>query len=54
LPTLMKQAIAIMGAAEPTWLGVIADMSQIQLHAGAALNAMADAGRVGVPGTARA
>src|SRR5215471_1793885 len=39
----MKQVIAIVGAAKPTRLGVIADMSQIQLHAGAALNAMADA-----------
>jgi len=36
--------IAIVGAAETTRLGVIPDMSQIQLHADAALNAMADAG----------
>jgi len=36
--------IAIVGAAETTKLGVIPDMSQIQLHADAALNAMADAG----------
>jgi acetyl-CoA acetyltransferase len=36
--------IAIVGAAETTKLGVIHDMSQIQLHADAALNAMADAG----------
>jgi len=35
--------IAIVGAAETTRLGVIPDMSQIQLHADAALNAMADA-----------
>src|SRR5271157_3418938 len=35
---------AIVGAAETTRLGVIPDMSQIQLHADAALNAMADAG----------
>jgi hypothetical protein len=31
-------------SAETTRLGVIPDMSQIQLHADAALNAMADAG----------
>lgn len=35
---------AIVGAAETTRLGVIPDMSQLQLHADAALNAMADAG----------
>ena len=41
----MKQkSIAIVGAAETSRLGVIPDMSQIQLHADAALNAMADAG----------
>src|SRR5271165_4445269 len=43
--TAMKpKSIAIVGAAETTRLGVIPDMSQIQLHADAALNAMADAG----------
>jgi acetyl-CoA acetyltransferase len=36
--------VAIVGAAETTKLGVIPDVSQIQLHADAALNAMADAG----------
>jgi len=36
--------VAIVGAAETTQLGVIPDMSQLQLHADAALNAMADAG----------
>ena len=36
--------VAVVGAAETTKLGVIADMSQIQLHADAALNAMADCG----------
>lgn len=36
--------IAVVGAAETTKLGVIPDMSQIMLHADAALNAMADAG----------
>jgi len=36
--------VAIVGAAETTRLGVIPDMSQLQLHADAALNAMADAG----------
>jgi acetyl-CoA acetyltransferase len=34
--------VAVVGAAETTKLGVIPDMSQIQLHADAALNAMAD------------
>ena len=36
--------VAVVGAAETTKLGVIPDMSQIQLHADAALNAMADGG----------
>src|ERR1700740_238551 len=36
--------MSTVGAAETTRLGVIPDMSQIQLHADAALNAMADAG----------
>lgn len=36
--------IAIVGAAETTKLGVVPGMSQIMLHADAALNAMADAG----------
>ena len=41
----MKQkSIAVVGAAETTRLGVIPDMSNIQLHADCALNAMADAG----------
>jgi 3-oxoacyl-[acyl-carrier-protein] synthase III len=38
------KSIAIVGATETTRLGVIPDMSQIQLHADAALNAVADAG----------
>ncbi len=37
-------SIVVVGAAESTRLGVIPDVSQIQLHADAALNAMADAG----------
>ena len=41
---MKPKSIAIVGAAETTRLGVIPDMSQIQLHADAALNAMADAG----------
>ena len=41
---MKPKSIAIVGAAETTQLGVIPDMSQIQLHADAALNAMADAG----------
>ncbi len=36
--------VAIVGAAETTQLGKIPDTSQIELHADAALNAMADAG----------
>src|SRR5215475_3705830 len=36
--------VAVVGAAETTKLGVIPDMSQIQLHADAALNALADCG----------
>jgi acetyl-CoA acetyltransferase len=36
--------VAVVGAAETTKLGVIPAMSQIQLHADAALNAMADCG----------
>jgi acetyl-CoA acetyltransferase len=37
-------AVAIVGAAETTELGRIPDQSQLQLHADAALNALADAG----------
>lgn len=37
-------SVAIVGAAETTRMGVIPDASQIQLHADAALNALADAG----------
>jgi acetyl-CoA acetyltransferase len=37
-------AVAIVGAAETTRLGLVPDMSQIQLHADAALNALADCG----------
>ncbi|MBK9426484.1 MAG: thiolase [Gammaproteobacteria bacterium] len=37
-------AVAIVGAAETTKLGLVPDMSQIQLHADAALNALADCG----------
>ena len=36
--------VAIVGAAETTDLGVIPNMSQLQLHADAALNTLADAG----------
>src|SRR3984893_7706495 len=44
LTAMQPKSIAIVGAAETTDLGVIPNMSQIQLHADAALNAMADAG----------
>jgi acetyl-CoA acetyltransferase len=37
-------SVAIVGAAETTELGVVPGMSQLQLHADAALNTMADAG----------
>ena len=41
----MKQkAVAVVGASETTQLGVVPGMSQLQLHADAALNAIADAG----------
>ncbi len=41
----MKQkSIAIVGAAETTEMGKIPELSQLGLHADAALNAMADAG----------
>ena len=39
----MRSAVAIVGAAETTELGRIPHMSQIQLHADAALNTLADA-----------
>ena len=39
-----KNTIAVVGAAETTRLGVIPELSEIGLHADAALNAMADAG----------
>src|SRR5512144_3069389 len=41
---MRKNRVAVVGAAETTELGVIPNMSQIQLHADAALNAIADAG----------
>ena len=41
---MKPKSVAVVGAAETTDLGVIPGMSQIQLHADAALNALADAG----------
>ena len=41
---MRRNQVTVVGAAETTKLGVIPDMSQIQLHADAALNAIADAG----------
>jgi acetyl-CoA acetyltransferase len=41
---MRRNQVAIVGAAETTELGVIPNTSQIQLHADAALNAIADAG----------
>jgi acetyl-CoA acetyltransferase len=41
---MRRKTVAVVGAAETTRLGVIPDVSQIQLHADAALKAMADCG----------
>jgi acetyl-CoA acetyltransferase len=41
---MKPRTVAVVGAAETTRLGVIPDLSQIQLHADAALNALQDAG----------
>ena len=41
---MRRKAVAVVGAAETTELGVIKDLSQIGLHADAALNAMKDCG----------
>jgi len=41
---MKPKSVAVVGAAETTDLGVIPGLSQIQLHADAALNAMRDAG----------
>jgi len=44
MSAMRRKTVAVVGAAETTKLGVIPDMSQIQLHADAALNAIEDAG----------
>ncbi|HMN81659.1 MAG TPA: thiolase [Burkholderiaceae bacterium] len=41
---MSRPIVAIVGAAETTRMGKVPDMSQIQLHADAALNAIRDAG----------
>jgi acetyl-CoA acetyltransferase len=41
---MRQKAVTVIGAAETTELGVIPNLSQIQLHADAALNAMAECG----------
>src|SRR6201981_3989135 len=41
---MRRNQVAVVGAAETPELGVIPNVSQIQLHADAALNALADAG----------
>jgi len=41
---MKRPSAAVVGAAETTQLGVIPNMSQVQLHADAALNAVRDAG----------
>ena len=43
---MRRNAVAVVGAAETTELGVIPNMSQIQLHADAALNAIVDVGEL--------
>jgi acetyl-CoA acetyltransferase len=43
-PATVKEAVAIVGAAESTRLGTIPDMSEIALHADSARNALADCG----------
>ena len=41
---MRRNVVAVVGAAETTKLGVIPDLSQIGLHADAALNTLKDAG----------
>lgn len=41
---MKRKSVAVVGAAESTELGVLPGLSQIQIHADAALNAMKDAG----------
>ena len=41
---MKRNSVAIVGASETTELGKVPNMSQVQLHADAALNAIADAG----------
>src|SRR6201981_2241245 len=41
---MKRSRAAVVGAAETTQLGVIPNMSQVQLHADATLNAVRDAG----------
>ena len=40
----LSKQVAIVGAAETSELGKVPGMSQLQLHADAAINTMADAG----------
>ena len=46
---MKPNSVAIVGAAETTELGEIPHTSQLELHCDAALNALADAGVIGVP-----
>lgn len=41
---MKRKSVAVVGAAETTEMGLIPNLSQIQLHADAALNTLADAG----------
>ena len=41
---MKRNSVAIVGASETTELGKVPTMSQVQLHADAALNAVSDAG----------
>ena len=44
MPTDLRRKVAIIGAAETDELGVVPNVSAIQLHANAARNAILDAG----------
>ncbi|HVA78996.1 MAG TPA: hypothetical protein VNF27_13925, partial [Candidatus Binataceae bacterium] len=41
---MKRKSVAVVGAAETTEMGLIPNLSQLQLHADAALNTLADAG----------
>src|SRR5687768_9454518 len=43
-PTALRHKVAVVGASETDTVGMLPDRSMLQLHAEAALNALADAG----------